>query len=152
VTVPVTVHGLGPRAGAPLSGPALVGLGLNWQGHTQLGSEQPASGWYPTGALGWYRWFPTAPKFELRGNDGSPVVRHARFHVQLGQTYNFKARSETVAGGVRYSWKVWPRGAAEPASWDLSLVEDAGPPTGSVVLIAHHVDVQFGDVVVTPLP
>ena len=81
-----------------------------------------------------------------------PVVRHQRFQLAFGQTYMFKARSETVSGGVRYSWKVWPEGTAEPASWDLTLVEDSGPATGSVILIAHHVDVQFGDVTVTPIP
>jgi regulation of enolase protein 1 (concanavalin A-like superfamily) len=152
MTVPVTPHGLGPGAGSPLSGPALVGFGLNWRGHTQAGSEQPPYYWYPTGALGWYRWYSPTPKFELRGNGDSPVVRHNRFQLAFGQTYMFKARSETVSGGVRYSWKVWPQGSAEPAAWDLTLVEDSGPATGSVILIAHHVDVQFGDVTVGPIP
>jgi regulation of enolase protein 1 (concanavalin A-like superfamily) len=152
MTVAVTPHGLGPGAGSALSGPALVGFGLNWRGHTQAGSEQPPYHWYPTGALGWYRWYSPTPKFELRGNGDSPVVRHNRFRLAFDQTYIFKARSETVSGGVRYSWKVWPQGSAEPAAWDLTLVEDAGPATGSVILIAHHVDVQFGDVTVGAIP
>jgi regulation of enolase protein 1 (concanavalin A-like superfamily) len=152
MTVAVTPHGVGPGAGSALSGPALVGFGLNWRGHTQAGSEQPPYYWYPTGALGWYRWYSPTPKFELRGNGDSPVVRHNRFQLAFDRTYVFKARSETVPGGVRYSWKVWPQGSAEPAAWDLTLVEDAGPATGSVILIAHHVDVQFGDVTVRPVP
>jgi hypothetical protein len=151
VTVPVTVHGITPGAGSPNSGAALVGLGLNWQGHTQRGDEQPGSYWYPTGALGWYRWHDNGGRFELRGNLDEPVARSPHASLDLGRRYMFKARSEAVPGGVRYSWKVWPADTAEPGSWQLSVVEDFGPATGAVALIAHHVDAQFGDVVVTPI-
>ena len=92
-----------------------------------------------------------ARNFELHGNNDSPLVRHHRFQNAFDQTYIYKARSQTVAGGVQYSMKVWPQGQAEPAAWDLTILEDAGPPTGSVVLIAHHVDAQFGNVTVTPV-
>jgi regulation of enolase protein 1 (concanavalin A-like superfamily) len=152
MTVPVTVHGLGPGNGSYLSGNSLVGFGLNWRGHQQVNNEQPGYMWYPTGALGWYRWYETTPRFELFGNGNSPVQRHSRTQLQFGRTYMFKARSDTVAGGVQYSWKVWPQGQAEPAAWDLTLLEDSGPATGSLILIAHHADVQFGNVTVTSIP
>ncbi len=151
MTVPVRVDGLGPRNGAYLSGNSLVGLGLNWQGHTNTGNTQPGYMWYPTGALAWYRWYEPTPRFELFGNDNSPVQRHSRFQLQFGQTYMFKARSQTVSGGVQYSWKVWPQGSAEPAAWDLQIVEDNGPATGSIILISHHSDVRFGNVNVTSI-
>jgi regulation of enolase protein 1 (concanavalin A-like superfamily) len=152
VTFPVTVHNLGPGSGAQFSGPALVGFALNWRGHTAVGSEQPARYWYPTGALGWYRWYSPTPKFELRGNDDSPIARHNRFALNFGTTYMFKARSDSVAGGVQYSWKVWPQGSAEPSAWDLTLLETDGPATGSFGVIAHHVNAQFGNVTVTAIP
>jgi hypothetical protein len=151
ITVPVTVNGIAPTAGSQNSGAALVGLGLNWQGHTQVGGEQPGSFWYPTGALGWYRWYEQGPRFELRGNLDEPIVRGQGSALEIGRTYMVKARSETVPGGVRYSWKSWPRGTPEPGDWSLSLIEDAGPPSGAVALIAHQVDAQFGDVSVTPI-
>jgi regulation of enolase protein 1 (concanavalin A-like superfamily) len=152
MTVPVRVDGLGPRNGAFLSGNSLVGFGLNWRGHTNTGSTQPGYYWYPTGALGWYRWYEPTPKFELRGNGDSPIQRHNRFQLEFGTTYMFKARSDTVSGGVEYSWKVWPQGSAEPAAWDLQITEPDGPATGSLILIAHHSDVRFGNVTVTSLP
>lgn len=151
VTVPVTVHGLGPGHNSPSGGAALVGLALNWQGHTQTRNEQPFRYWYPTGAFAWYRWFEPTGKFELSGNDRTPAVRNQSWGLELGQTYIFKARSETVAGGVQYSWKIWAEGSPEPATWFLTILEDDGPATGSVGLIAHHADVQFGNVKVTPL-
>jgi len=151
VTVPVTVHSIGPGHNTHLSNAALVGLALNWRGHTARNGDQPVWDWYPTGALAWYRYFDT-PKFEMYGNDNSPAVRHQRFRMNFGQTYIFKARSETISNTqVRYSWKVWPQGQAEPATWDLTLVEDNGPMTGSIGVIAHHVDAQFGDISVVPI-
>ncbi|MGH9227708.1 MAG: DUF1349 domain-containing protein [Acidimicrobiales bacterium] len=149
LTVPVTVHGLGPGHNSPNSGAALVGLALNWRGHTQVNREQPFRYWYPTGAFAWYRWA-SHPKFELRGNDGSPTARQ-NGQLQFGQTYIFKARSETVSGGVQYSWKIWAQGSPEPSAWTLTIFESDGPATGSVGLISHHTDVQFGNVTVTPL-
>ncbi|MBW3548938.1 MAG: fibronectin type III domain-containing protein, partial [Actinobacteria bacterium] len=150
VTVPVTVYGLGPGAGTPESGAPLVGLALRWQGHTPRDSEQPAIGFYPTGAFAWYRWSDPA-RFELTGNDGSPVTRASSPTLSFGVPYVFKARVETVAGGTRYDFKVWEANATEPAEWLLSIEEDAGPATGSVGLIAHHADARFGNVSVTPL-
>ena len=75
-TVPVRVDGLGPGHNTPLSNEALVGFGLNWRGHTQAAGKntQPGYWWYPTGALGWYRWFEPTNKFELFGNGNSPVA------------------------------------------------------------------------------
>jgi hypothetical protein len=151
VTVPVTVDAIGPGAGGPNSGPALIGLSLHWQGHTRLNDEQPARHWYPAGALAWYRFYGDDPRFELRGNDDQPIVKHNNLDIELGATYVFKARSETVDGGVRYSFKAWRQGDAEPSEWQLVIVEDAGPASGAIALIAHQVDASFGDVTVTPV-
>ena len=143
VSVPVTPHTIGPHAGDPLSGTALFGFGLNWQGHTQKGNEQPGYWWYPTGAFTWYRFFASTPKLQLHGNDDSPSVSASNVPVSFNQTYMLKARSDTVSGGVQYSVKLWPQGSSEPSAWNLTILEPAGPATGSIVLIAHQLDVQI---------
>jgi hypothetical protein len=150
VTVPVTIDEIGPGANGPNSGPALVGIGLHWQGHTRLDDEQPARHWYPTGALGWLRLF-ERPELQLRGNDDDPLAT-ARYDVSLGRTYLMKARAQAVEGGVRYQYKFWPQDRAEPAEWMLTVDEPAGPTTGGIALIAHHVSATYGNVTVTPLP
>lgn len=150
VTIPVTAFALGPNAGTPQSGALLVGIGLHWQGHTRTRNEQPRTRFWPTGAFTWHRWQDSC-RFEFQGNLGPPLVRNSRTR-QFGTTYVMKARAETVADGVAYFYKVWPAAEAEPAAWDLQIVEDSGPPSDSVLLIAHRVDAVFGDVVVTPLP
>lgn len=151
VEFPVTVTSVGPKANAHLSGPPLVGFGMNWQGHTSAEGEQPGYFWYPTGALAWYRWYSPVPKLELRGNMDDPVDRSNRVTLTFGETYWFKGRSKTVGAGVEYAWKFWPDGSPEPSGWSLEVTEDDGPATGSIILIAHHTDVKFGNLKVTAL-
>lgn len=148
-TVPVTVRALGPGAGTPQSGVPLVGLGLHWNGHTQNKTEEPAVNWFPTGAFAWHEWYGSG-RFTLQGNAGSPLVRKS-MAWQMGATYVMKARVQKEGAGVRYSYKWWVQGSAEPADWALSVYEDSGPGQGSLLLIAHHVDATFGTVTVAPL-
>lgn len=150
VTVPMTVRGLGPGAGTPQSGVPLIGMGLRWNGHTPRGAESPAIDWWPTGAFAWYEWYGSG-RFTLQGNEGQPLVRQS-MAWDFATTYVMKAQVKTEAGGVRYSYKWWPQGGAEPAAWALSVLEDAGPQTGTLLLVAHHVDATFGSVTVTELP
>ena len=88
------------------------------------------------------------------GNEYQQIVEDVSGRtINIGSTYIFKARVETLAGGnPRYSFKVWEQGAQEPAAWDLTLdqgVED--PQSGSVLLLAHQVDAIFGNVVIIPV-
>jgi chitodextrinase len=64
----------------------------------------------------------------------------------------FKMRAETTSSSQRYSAKFWPQSEPEPTSWDIVLNEPlSATAEGSLLLVAHHIDVSFGDVVVTPL-
>ncbi|MGH3449974.1 MAG: fibronectin type III domain-containing protein, partial [Haloechinothrix sp.] len=150
VTVPVTVHAIGPGHNSQYSGAALVGLGLRWQGHTPRDDAQLPWGWWPTGAFAWHRFYDGGGRYELRGNDNYPV-RHTTQPLKLGTTYTFKVRVETLASATRYSFKWWEQEKAEPSAWGLQIDEDAGPAAGSVALIAHHVDTTIGAVTVAPL-
>jgi hypothetical protein len=149
VTVPVTVTSVDKAGGYPFPsvGP-VVGLGLRWQGHTMIDSIQPEWGYWPVGAYSWYRWRPDGTeRYEFRAQN---VPDHnAAGQLQLGATYLFKMRVETQANGHGlYSFKSWAQGTPEPVTWlfQYSGVNDL--PTGSVVLIAHHVDAVFGDITV----
>lgn len=151
VSVPVTVHGFAPGANSPLSNEPLVGLGLRWPGHSSKDDAQPAWGWYPTGALAWVRWY-ARPQAQLRGNNDTPVSSRD-VAVVTGATYMLEARAETQASGATdYSFRTWPAGGAWPAGWQQHITATSGPQAGSVVLIAHQVDVTFGPVTVTPAP
>lgn len=49
--------------------------------------------------------------------------------------------------------KIWEDDAPEPAEWDLTTRGlDDELRSGSVLLLAHHVDVTFGNVEIVPLP
>jgi hypothetical protein len=46
---------------------------------------------------------------------------------------------------------MWPAANPEPG-WQMEITYSGGTNSGGVVLIAHHVDVSFGNIEVNPLP
>lgn len=151
VTLPVTVHSIDHLNGdpSPSNGP-VVGLGLRWQGHTQISGEQPRRGFWPAGAYAWYRWTPWgAERYELSA-EGLPLATNVQPFV-IGQTYLFKMRVYEQPGGYgRYLFKSWPQGDPEPAGWTVGLDAASDLSSGSLLLIAHHADVTFGNITITP--
>ena len=58
VTVPITINSIDPAGYLPPSyGPGL-GLIMRWTGNTDdpVSGMQPKEGWWPLGAIGWFRW------------------------------------------------------------------------------------------------
>jgi hypothetical protein len=173
VTVPVTVHAFDDAGRRyPSSGPG-VGVMLRWTSHRAwkgeqswrgwwpvrtaarwLGQEdwgdQPRWGWWPFGALGWYRWAPQRGfRLNFMGNRGACLAEDASGRVlEIGRCYVFKLRAESRPGATSaYRLKVWEQGAAEPAGWDLvgnGVADELRE--GSVLLLSHHADVTFGNV------
>jgi hypothetical protein len=76
--------------------------------------------------------------------------------LQLGIPYIWKMRVQTmeVEGQPyhEYFLKVWQAGDSEPLQWNLTKTYPGGVVTnGSALLIAHHMDVTFGDMTVVSL-
>lgn len=142
VTVPITLN----------SKPGFYGVGvlLRWNGHTDVPvvTSNPKSGWFPLGAILWV-W---GSSIQIYGNDGEILDSENR-SFSIGTTYWIKARVETVPGvGGLYRMKVWENGQPEPATWDLTGQEQlSDPQEGSMMLLAHQVDVSFGNVVIQPI-
>jgi regulation of enolase protein 1 (concanavalin A-like superfamily) len=158
VTVPITIHGVddeGFRSGA--SGGAGLGMLLRWNGHTDfpIVNWQPKTGWLPYGAIGWYWWTDiNTARLRIDGNNSTILDQSASTTPPaIGGEYIFKMRVETAPGvGGFYQLKVWPSNQPEPAAWDLSGQEElTDPQSGSILLLAHHIDATFGDVTITPL-
>ena len=155
VTVPVTVNAVSSDPAAyqsPSNGPGL-GMILHWNGHyaTPTGA-QPYTGYKPVGAIGWYRWRSTSASLQITDAQGLPAVSTSGVALSAGSTYVFKMRVHNPAGGPEYSLKVWPQGQPEPLMWTLTHQQGSTDPTsGSLLLLAHHVDATFGTVSVTPL-
>jgi hypothetical protein len=154
VTVPITVYGIDPSGYDPPSNGPAVGIGMRWTGHTDWDGSQPRWGFWPTGAFGWYRWKDTYERFQLAGNEYQQIAQDTSGRtVVFGSTYVFKIRVETLSNGnPYYSFKVWEQSEQEPLGWDLTIEEDqADPQSGSVLLLANHVDASFGNVQIVPL-
>ena len=150
VTIPVTVKSLDDAGfGGASNGPG-IGLIMRWEGHTARDSEQPMLSWSRSGALGWYRWREQngAEGLELRGYDwwsGTSTDKVWQFNTP----YIIKMSVQSTPGSQRayYRLKFWKQADPEPGLWDL---EGYGPDTasqsGSVLLIAHHVEAEFGTI------
>jgi uncharacterized repeat protein (TIGR02543 family) len=155
VTVPITIHAIDP---AGYNWPSVApgwGIVTRWGGHTNspVYCVQPHCGWLPSGATAWYEYKKDGSHIlKLEGNSGvlntDPSVT-----LNLGTRYNLKMRVETVPGvGGLFSVKVWEDGQAEPSAWNLTGQQSlSDPQNGSFLLVAHHVDMTFGDVTVVPV-
>lgn len=160
VRTSVTLHRVAARTG-PTSGAPGVGVILRFAGHTvdppRFPDAQPKWGFQPFGAILWLRWSnggagaPPVPQF-YRGDrnaseDGAPLV--------AGDRYELRARCDTDPEDprrTRYRLRAWPAGTEEPDGWDLDVTQESDEAlrAGGVCLVAHHVDVTFGDLRVTP--
>lgn len=154
VTVTGTVLGFDDQGWTEGTQSYAMGLALRWSGHNPgWGYSQPNHDIYPFGGIFVYRWFETFERWELWINHDETVVPFDA-PISVGETWVFKARCETQAGGgTRYRLKRWRQDEAEPGSWDFEYTTPATEdhPRGSVLLVSHHVDVLFGDVTVTGL-
>jgi hypothetical protein len=155
VTVPITIHRFDPAGFAPTSGGPGVGVLLRWRGHYDWDGHQPRWGYWPMGALGWYRWSSTLGyRLNIVGNNEVMLAEdHSGRKLAFGVRYLFKMRVESRAGQTSlYRLKVWEDGAPEPAGWDLTGAGPAGElGQGSMLLLAHQTDASFGNVTIVPV-
>jgi hypothetical protein len=168
VTAEVTVHRVTEQTG-PVSGGNGLGVILRFVGHSIGGDDrfpvaQPKWGYQPFGAIAWLRWNrgkPEAPATrQFMGGSVHHDVDHDTIEIRPGSRYVIKARAQTLAddsegrGVTRYAFKVWPADQQEPAGWDWQEVLASGSALrqGALALVAHHVDVSFGKILIEPLP
>ncbi|MDH3707467.1 MAG: fibronectin type III domain-containing protein, partial [Acidimicrobiia bacterium] len=152
VLVPFTLHDIDETAyQSSISGAPTIAFTLRWQGHTELNAgEQPHQWWVPHGAGPFYDYI--HERYSLSSDNGQND-RQSAPPPTLEQLYYWKARVESLpTGETAYDFKWWEDGQAEPTNWILGITEPVGDlPTGSLLLVAHHVDVTFGDVAIQDL-
>jgi len=163
----ITVHRVDPTT-SPLSGGNGVGIIARFAGHVTGGpryfpSGQPSWGYQPFGAIGWLRWSrggsDKPPQLQFFPGDSDHATNFGEFPFRTGRTYVLRFSCRTLAdddqgrGVTRYSFKIWPRTDPEPDEWTWQKVQTSRNALreGGVALVAHHVDVTFGDITVTDL-
>lgn len=154
VTVPITVHAIDTSSyGNPISVGSGFGVNLRWLGHTDspVVCSQPHCGWDPMGGSNWYSF--THKRLQLSAKPPLRKVKSTTLQIEMGKSYWFKARVETITEGSLYRFKVWEEGAEpEPPNWTLRKITTSLNPTqGSFLLVAHHVDATFGNVTIMSL-
>lgn len=162
-TIPITVHGINPNAyDASQGGGAGFGIMLRWLGHTDnpVVCREPSCGWNPNGVSDWYSFKKTG--IDILSLEASPPSGQASLNtlkIHPGETYVFRVQVETTAAGNEYRFKLWqPSVQSEPSGWTLERTATPGDDTtgnlthGSLLLVAHNVDLTFGNLNVNPLP
>lgn len=136
--------------GPPFSNHGHASVLLRWQGHPDDG-RQPRRRWHPCGGLA--MWRADAGREGLdwvwQGGETGIIAREAgKRMLELGRRYMIRGRVETLPGPkTRYSIKGWAAGEPEPKDWDLVAIDgEKDVQSGSLLLVAHHSDVTFGDV------
>ena len=157
VTVPITIHRYNdlPAAYCWPSGGAGVGVLLRWQGHSDWHDLMPPRGYLPFGAIAWgvFGTDDADRRMQLySGADGSTLAKRTDRFMPVGETTMLKMAVRSHAGRPSvYRMKLWPQGRPEPSEWDLEGENHPGElDRGSVVLLAHHTDATFGDVLIEP--
>jgi len=151
ILVPITVNEV--RNENENGGPPALGIQMRWTGHTedkQNINEQPKSEWDREVITAWWHWEKTT-KLEFDHGENKP------FKPEIGVPYLFKLRVESAPdGSATYRLKAWEESQPEPDAWNLTHQAQASDPTnGSFLLLAHHVDATFGDLIIkglAPLP
>jgi hypothetical protein len=153
VLVPITIHGFDPAGFEGINGAPAVGVMMKWPGHSDwTGNQQPNYGYYPTGGAAWYNYNLDGTGRLLLTDFQSLYRRETISRSLLNEvTYFFKVRVETVIAGAKYSIKVWESAQQEPAEWDIVDVDTNDVDGGSLLLIAHFVDVSFGNITIQPI-
>jgi hypothetical protein len=154
VTVPITYFDIDLEGYLPPSDGPGVGVLVRWRGHFDNDlSRGPVDGWSHFGALGWYRWRrdigPSATGIQLLSHGGREIGSNFR-RLEAGTTYVFKIMVESSpdpAAPATYKFKVWPAAEPEPEAWDFEARGHQNEPdSGSLLLVAHHVNARFGPV------
>jgi len=157
VRVDVTFHGIEEFFESPSNGPAL-GLIARWPGHTPDGF-QPARQWWPLGAFVAQRWLLSSTgsisqSTRMWATVGDVLASSGAVKLDEGEDYRMRLQAQGLTGGgTLYRFKLWKASDAEPSTWTLEGIDSADDtPSGSLALVAHHVDVSWQSVTVSPLP
>ncbi len=162
ITVSVVINQVSETT-SHLSGGNGLGILFRFTGHLNGGYRnfpkmQPKWGYQPFGAIAWLRWDPgkseDPPFVQFYRGDHDKQINYGQFPVEVGSTYWMKARCQTLQdrsegdGVTCYSFKIWREGETEPSQWDWqeTQVSKHANRNGGVALLAHHVDVTFGNV------
>ncbi len=151
-----------------VSGGNGVGILFRFTGHVNGGCRnfpkmQPKWGYQPFGAITWLRRgldkSENLPSTQFYRGDNDRCISYTQFPVEPGATYWMKAKCQTLqdqgdgAGVSCYSFKIWMDGEKEPAQWNWqeTQVSQHAMRKGGVALLAHHVDVTFGNITIVAL-
>lgn len=157
VTTRVTVHSMAKRPGRQSGRVRHVGFCFRWKGHSNEDNArdaQPKWGLHPRGGVAWLTIVNNRlpPVRQFFPGDSEEFETFGSFPIEFGQPFAIRGSCETLgAHTTRYSFKAWHINSPEPDNWDFQVVQDSATAlrSGALALVAHELDVTFGDIKIT---
>jgi hypothetical protein len=163
VTVPVTVHSIDPAGFHDKNSgeQASISIDLHWIGHSDdpVQCAEPHCGWNPVGDFNKFFFRENGKNYlGLKLSEKEKDYPTNFYKFDHGDTYIFKVNVQSTPQGDIYRMKVWePKTQSEPADWTFqreapTVAGDTGNARhGAFALVAHYVDVTFGNILVEPI-
>lgn len=146
-----TVESVNTAGFGGVSSQPLVGLVMRWPGHSDSGGTQPRWGFWPAGSFGGWKISLDGSFISIDGNQYRSAQTIDDVELEIGRTYSLVGTVTTTRSGSLHRIVISQVDGDDPESWVVEAEVDDGPDAGGVLLIAHHVDVVFGDVSITEL-
>jgi len=153
--------------GDPINARPALGIILRWQGHSDYGKKfrsridallkgdwQPLIGWTPWGGGLWCDFDKDGTaKPSLITNWPTKHFPSGNFQTEQGIEYLVRLQVVSEKKGVLYSLKIWQSDQPEPNAWSVQKVDKDEPLlNGSVLLLAHCLIAEFGDLEIRAMP
>lgn len=157
VQTTVIFHGFTPpQDGPPTYNVSHAAIAVYWPGH-DADTLQPHRKWFPLGATAEFMLSKDLQNCHWRIFDGEKLYsedKTGKWAVVIGEEYGFKHRVITQKDGrIHYRVKIWKQAQPEPSEWAFESFENEPSVhnKGGALLLAHHTDVTFGNIRVTPV-
>ncbi|MCU0355690.1 MAG: hypothetical protein MUD08_18430 [Cytophagales bacterium] len=145
-----------PEDGPPTYNVSHAAIAVYWPGH-DTDTLQPHRKWFPLGATAEFMLSKDLQTCHWRIFDGEKLYsedKTSKWTVVIGEKYGFKHRVVTLKDGrIHYRVKIWRYASPEPPGWTFEAFENEPSlhNKGGALLLAHHTDVTFGDILVKPV-
>lgn len=144
---PVVIHEVSEAGYSPIDVRPNMTLTVGWSGHHISDGTQPPWYYWPSTGIAGLHWETLEDvRMKVEGNGGIPSQSTGAIGLPLDTKIWLRVRVERLEEGPRISMKAWADGSEAPSEWVVSVIDDDDTFTGSVAIVAHHVDVSIGNV------
>ena len=149
VTFPFVLHRIDEEGYNNISGTPAMGFTLGWTGRSAVGNETPFWGYWPSTGTASFVWDSVdEASLKVAGNDDAPQAFTPGVRLPLETPLRIRHAWSASTPGLASACGPGPTAARNPTDGPSPWSRTTGPRPVRLAVVAHHVDVSFGDIVV----